>query len=125
MQTGKYAVYDNWVEWTECSTSCGGGHRKRERDCIKSNFPPKSDPQTQRLISTYGDLTQVPLTKDLTNDYGGSNSLSSAPLDISRNNNKYYYYDIFYINPRTKKEIIELIKKLKIEVNENFENHDK
>ena len=61
--SGKYAVYDNWESWSQCSASCGGGKRNRNRVCLKSDFPPKNDPQTERLISTYGSLAKVPLTK--------------------------------------------------------------
>ena len=57
---GKYAVYDNWETWSQCSASCGGGKRNRNRICLKSDFPPKNDPQTERLISTYGSLSKVP-----------------------------------------------------------------
>ena len=56
-------MYDNWESWSDCSASCGGGKKKRRRDCIKSDFPPKNDPQTERLISTYGSLSNAPLTK--------------------------------------------------------------
>ena len=60
--SGKYAVYDNWETWSQCSASCGGGKRNRNRVCLKSDFPPKNDPQTERLISTYGSLAKVPYT---------------------------------------------------------------
>ena len=60
--SGKYAVYDNWESWSQCSASCGGGKRNRNRVCLKSDFPPKNDPQTERLISTYGSLSRAPLT---------------------------------------------------------------
>ena len=119
---GKYAVYDNWESWNECSLSCNGGKRKRTRDCIKSNFPPKSDPQTKRLISTYGSLSQVPLTKD--NEYYESllgadnpnlqktetaNDVLNTPSrsTVSYGREKYYYFDKVGNRRNRKKDIID------------------
>jgi hypothetical protein len=47
---GKFAVWSSWEPWSTCSSSCGGGNRKRKRNCAESNFPPKTSPETQAKI---------------------------------------------------------------------------
>eukprot|EP00095_Tigriopus_kingsejongensis_P008230 snap_masked-scaffold591_size129331-processed-gene-0.4 protein:Tk08230 transcript:snap_masked-scaffold591_size129331-processed-gene-0.4-mRNA-1 annotation:"SCO-spondin" len=56
-----YAVWSTWEEWAQCSQSCGGGVRNRERDCQESNFPPRETSSVARLIEAHGSLDLVPL----------------------------------------------------------------
>lgn len=63
---GKFGVWSSWEPWSFCSASCGGGNRKRKRDCAESNFPPKTSPETQRLISSFGSFDLVPVSSNET-----------------------------------------------------------
>ena len=49
--------FTKWGEWTECSRTCGGGKRARERACII--------PDGQDLVKCTGELRQV---RDCNND---------------------------------------------------------
>ena len=31
----KCPVFDNWSEWSSCSDTCGGGFRKKTRNCVE------------------------------------------------------------------------------------------
>jgi len=63
---GKFGVWTSWEPWSFCSASCGGGARKRKRDCAESNFPPKATPETQRLIESFGSLDLAPIPSNET-----------------------------------------------------------
>ena len=56
----KFAVWADWAGWSDCSASCGGGNRKRERLCKESLFPPGNAEWTKRSIDTYGSLSLIP-----------------------------------------------------------------
>ena len=78
-------MYDNWETWSQCSVSCGGGKRNRNRVCLKSDFPPKNDPQTERLISTYGSLAKVP---HATGNFSRNNLINNVDQDVNIIQNK-------------------------------------
>ena len=53
---------------SDCSASCGGGKRKRERLCKESLFPPKNAQWTKRTIDSYGSLALLPRAQEKTFD---------------------------------------------------------
>ena len=55
--TTRAVEFAEWGEWTECSRTCGGGKRARERACII--------PDGQDRVACTGDLRQV---EDCNND---------------------------------------------------------
>ena len=56
----KFAVWADWSSWSQCSTSCGGGKRNRDRLCKESLFPPSNAQWTQRTIDSYGSVSLSP-----------------------------------------------------------------
>ncbi|CBY37450.1 unnamed protein product [Oikopleura dioica] len=46
----KSAILSEWSQWSQCDAPCGGGQRRRERDCLITNF---------RRCSKQGDLVEI------------------------------------------------------------------
>ena len=44
--------WSNWKAWTSCTSSCGGGSRKRYRQCQRSRGSSASCPGSQRQVSS-------------------------------------------------------------------------
>ena len=53
---------------SDCSASCGGGKRKRDRLCKESLFPPDNAQWTKRTIDSYGSLALLPRAREPTFD---------------------------------------------------------
>ncbi|CBY06821.1 unnamed protein product [Oikopleura dioica] len=46
----KSAILSEWSQWSQCDAPCGGGQRRRERECLITNF---------RRCSKQGDLVEI------------------------------------------------------------------
>ena len=39
--TEECPIYTEWSEWSQCSTTCGGGSQKRSRSCVQPKYSNK------------------------------------------------------------------------------------
>lgn len=65
-----YCVWTDWASWSQCSASCDGGQRSRQRSHIRSSSPPAPDNSslTSKIQQAFavgsGSLPSIPASRD-------------------------------------------------------------